>query len=469
MNDQQSMRSSNTSRFVAAGTLIVNLCQFVSAAVAAVALITLLSGAHEMAAFPQAVPPRQSQPAQNAAAKLSAVTVTGSARFSSAQIAPFTGMTIGQAVERETFQHAADQLAALGCFSSVRYTFSSNADSVSVEFQVADGPSVSLSFDNFPWLADADILAALKSNVVLFDGAVPLQGTLLGMIGDALSKLLAAQNVNGAIQYHLLAAPDSDQKVMRFRVEGSSLTVASVQFSDALARSDPQIQQRLSDILGKPYSRYTMEVFNLEQVRPVYLQHGFLHVHFDPAQARPANDAKQSVSGSVAITDPITPGAAYVWGGVKWTGDSAFSGPQLDAVLPLHPGDPADGLRIAAGWDSVRAQYTGAGFLDVLVDPVENFDNDHNRAVYFVKVTEGPQYHMGDLVLTGLSLAAERRIRAAWRISAAEPFDMGYLNDFLATGARQALSPLPVHIAQIGHFLRTNPQTATVDVLLDFQ
>jgi outer membrane protein assembly factor BamA len=378
-------------------------------------------------------------------------------------------MTIGQAVKRKTFQHAADQLAALGCFSSVRYTFSSNADSVSVEFQVTDGLSVSVSFDNFPWLADSDILAAIKSNVVLFDGVVPLQGTLLGMIGDTLSKLLAAQNVKGTIQYRLLAAPDSDQQVMRFRVEGPSLTVASVQFSDALARSDPRIQQRLPDILGKPYSRYTMEVFNLEQVRPVYLQHGFLHVHFDPALARPASDTKQPASGSVVITDPIAPGAAYVWGGVKWSGDSAFSGPQLDAVLPLHSGDPADGLKIAAGWDSVRVQYSGAGYLDALLEPVEAFDNDHNRAAYFVKITERPQYHMGDLVLTGLSLAAERRIRAAWRLSAGEPFDMGYFNDFLATGARQALSPLPVHIEQIGHFLRTNPQMATVDVLLDFQ
>jgi len=395
--------------------------------------------------------------------------VTGSTRFSSPQIAPFTGMNVGQSVQRETFQHAADSLAALGCFSSVRYSFSTQGDNVSVEFQVADGPSVPVSFDNFPWLADADIVAALKSDIGLFDGAAaPLQGTLLGMIGDTLAKLLAARNVKGSIEYKLQAAPDSDQQVMQFRIAGPSLPIAGVQFSDALARGDARIQQRLPDVVGKPYSRYTLEVFNVEQVRPVYLRHGFLHVHFDPVQAH-IMDAKQPASDSVTVTDSIAPGQAYTWGGAKWSDNSAFSAPQLDALLPLHHDDPADGLKISAGWDGVRAQYGAAGYLDAIIEPVEAFDDEHNRAAYFVKITEGPQYRMGDLILTGVSLAAERRIRAAWKILTGQPFDLGYFNEFLATGARQALAPLPVHIDQIGHFLRTNPQTATVDVLLDFQ
>jgi outer membrane protein assembly factor BamA len=429
----------------------------------------LLCSACGIQASPRSAFPRQEQPAQTAVSTLAAISVMGSARFSSAQIAPFTGMTVGQVVGRETFQQAADHLSALGCFSSVRYTFSSKSDSVSVEFQVADAPSVPVTFDNFPWLADTDILAALKGDITLFDGALPTHGALPGMVADTLSKLLAAQNVKGTIQYHLQAMPESDQQVMRFRVEGPSITVAGVQFGDALAQHDTSLQDRLPDVVGKPYSRYTMEVFNLEQVRPLYLQHGFLHVHFDPVQAHFSGDVKQPLPGAVLVTDPIEPGPTFAWGGAKWIGNLAFSAPQLDAVLPLHPGDFADGLKIAAGWESVRAQYGAAGYLDLLIEPVEAFDNDRNRAVYFVKITEGPQYRMGDLVLTGLSLAAERRIRASWKIATGAPFDLGYLNDFLASGARQALTALPVHIEQIGHFLRTNPQTATVDVLLDFQ
>jgi len=437
--------------------------------VAASVLLTALCGARGVSATAQPGPPAQEQAAQDASAKLSTITVTGSARFSSAQIAPFTGMNLGQTVQSETFQHAADRLAALGCFSSVRYSFFTQGEDVSVEFQVADGPSVPVSFDNFPWLTDADVVTALKSDIGLFDAAAPLQGTLLGMIADTLTRLLAAQNIKGSIEYRLQVAPNSDQQVMQFRIAGPSLGIAGVQVSDALARADAHIQQRLLDVVGKPYSRYTMEMFNVEQVRPVYLQHGFLHVHFDPVQARPAGDAKQLSSESVMVTDSIEPGQAYTWGGAKWSGNSAFSAAQLDALLPLHSGDPADGLRITGGWEGVRAQYGAAGYLDALVEPVEAFDDEHNRAAYFVKITEGPQYRMGDLILTGVSLAAERRIRPAWKIVTGQPFDLGYFNEFLATGARQALAPLPVHIDQIGHFLRTNPQTATVDVLLDFQ
>src|SRR5580658_5958311 len=131
----------------------------------------LLCSACGIQASPRSAFPRQEQPAQTAVSTLAAISVMGSARFSSAQIAPFTGMTVGQVVGRETFQQAADHLSALGCFSSVRYTFSSKSDSVSVEFQVADAPSVPVTFDNFPWLADTDILAALKGDITLFDGA----------------------------------------------------------------------------------------------------------------------------------------------------------------------------------------------------------------------------------------------------------------------------------------------------------
>lgn len=447
--------------------------QFARAIIAATALLLCTPNGYSVLArsVPNVRPSRQGQVQQDqkAAAKLAAIIVTGSARFSSDQIAPLTGMTVGQNVGRETFQQAADRLAALGCFSSVRYTFSSQADAVRVEFQVTDGPAVPVSFDNFPWLDDNNIISTLKARVGLFDGSAPQQGTLLGMIGDALAKLLAEKGVKGTIQSRLLATPGGDHQVMQFRVDGPILTVAGVQFSDALAQHDPRLQDRLSDIVGKPYSRYTLEVFNLEQVRPVYFQHGFLHVHFGPVQPRLAGDPNKPIAQPVLVTAPIDPGPAYTWGGVKWSGNSAISGPELDIVLPLHIGAPADGLEIIAGWDSVRAEYGARGYLDALVEPVEAFDDPHNRAVYFVKITEGPQYRMGELVLTGLSLAAERRIRAAWNIAPGAAFNLGYFDTFVATGARQALATLPVHIDNIGHFLRTNPQQATVDVLLDFQ
>ncbi len=406
---------------------------------------------------------------QDPAANLTAITATGSARFSSDQIAAMSGLGITETVHRADFQRAADRLAALGCFSNVRYTFTSKGNAVQVAFEVADAPSVSADFDNFPWLDDQEIQQALKKSISLYDGTLPLQGTLLDGVSQVLQKLLAEHHIRGSLQFQLIAAPDSDDQMMRIRLDSPAMKIGSIEFGDSLAQNDVHIRERLSDIVGKPYSRYDIEVFNLERVRPLYWQNAHLHVRFGTPQVRFSGDPNRPLPESLTIFDPIDPGPSFTWGGATWTGNSVLAVAELNGMVELQPGQPADGMKIAAGWESVRAAYGRRGFLDVRVDPAEDFDMTQNRASYRVRITEGPQYRMGELVLTGVSLAAERRIRAAWKMDKGSIFDRAYFDAFVATGIKQALNGLPVHIEKIGQFLRTDPRTATVDVLLDFQ
>ncbi len=76
---------------------------------------------------------------------------------------------------------------------------------------------------------------------------------------------------------------------------------------------------------------------------------------------------------------------------------------------------------------------------------------------------------MGDLVLSGLSLDGERRIRAAWKIAAGSIFDEKYFDDFVNGGARASFGTLPFTYAKVGHFLQKDPKTGKVDVLMDFE
>jgi len=404
----------------------------------------------------------------NPVAELSALRITGSKRFTSEQIAPMTGLSVGQRVGRDDFQHAADTLGKLGCFSDIRFSFSSQGAAVHLEIEVTDAPMVAAEWDNFPWFSDEGIDQALKSRISLFDGTAPRQGALLDAISGVLQNLLATQHISGSVQHKLLGSADGDSEVMRFRVEGPSLKIASVQFTDPLARQDAHVQERLQDIVGKPYSRYTVEVFNIEQVRPVYWQHAYLQVRFAVPQALFFGNPDVSVPDSVEVKDTIDPGPAFTWAGAAWKGNVSLSQPVLNALLGFQPGQPADGLKITAAWDRARAEYAKGGYLDARVEPVEDFDVARGLATYQVAVSEGPQYHMGELVLTGVSLAADRRLRAAWILPKGAVFDKSYFDDFLANGAKEALKGLPVHIEKIGDFLRTDPQTATVDVLLDF-
>jgi outer membrane protein assembly factor BamA len=398
--------------------------------------------------------------------KLESVKVTGSARYRSEQITPETGLVSGAVVLKDDLQRGADRLAQLGLFASVQYRFSTTDTGIRVEYQVTDAAALPVWFDNFPGFTDAELAASLKASVPLFDGTSPENGTLLVEISDALQVLLATHGMHPSVAHSVITAPTSGLRVQQFRAEGSVLDIASVEFSDALGQSDRGIQARLADLVGHPFSRTSLELFESEQVRPVYLSHGYLRVQFGPPTARfvgTGSDAR------VAVTAPIEPGPAFAWSGVTWGGNSALSTAQLNGIVTLKPGDPADGTKEEAIWQAVRDAYAASGYLEANLRQTPQFDEFAKRVTYSVTITEGPQYRMGKLVLTGLSIEGERRIRAAWRIATGEVFDKTAYEEFFASGIKQAFAGLPFHYEKIGRFFQEDPATGTVDVLIDFQ
>jgi outer membrane protein insertion porin family len=412
---------------------------------------------------------RQTPAGQTQKGKLGGITVTGSKRFPPEQVIAASGLRPGQIAGREDFQAAADRLTAIGFFSNVQFHFSSLGSEVKLEFRLEDAPTVPILFDNFPWFTDDELTQALKASGMLFDGTSPTQGAILDDMAQVLEKTLVARGVQATVEHALVQTPDGAAQVQRFRVEGAGLDVSALDFTDSLATNDARVQERVSDILGKPFSRSAIELFNFEQVRPIYLEHAYLGVHFGRPEARFRGDPRKALPNMVVVIDSIEPGPVYTWGGVTWNGNRAVPSSEIDRLVGLHAGDPADGMKIQATWDRVSAAYGSRGYVEAKVEPREELDHTANRALYRVTIAEGIQYRMGDLVITNASVAAERKLREAWRIPRGEVLDRTYFEDFLANGVKLALGDLPVHYERLGRLLRTNPQTATVDVLIDFE
>jgi outer membrane protein assembly factor BamA len=413
-------------------------------------------------------PTRASSP-QNGNAHLDAVEVTGSSRFSSKQIVEAVGLRAGETINRETLQQAADKLSALGAFLTVRYHFNTGLVGVRVTYEVTDAPGLPVSFDNFPWFSDEELSAVLKSSVILFDGSAPASGTLVDSMDLALAKFLDSKGIHAQVTHKAAPMPDRDGRVQQFHVEEAAITVQSVQFSDALANSDLHIQDQLPDLVGKPYSRSRIEIFEFEQVRPIYLAHAHLRVKFDTPIVKFPTPPANPLSGAATVVAPIEPGPAYQWAGVEWNGNSSVSNADLDSVVQMLKGDPADGNQVQAVWERALQKYQENGFLGADLKPTPHFDDTAGRVSYTVAITEGPQYRMRNLVLTGLSVEGERRIRRAFPIPQDALFDKTAYDIFIRKGMTAAFLGLPVHYEKIGRFLQLDPPTAKVDVLLDFQ
>src|SRR5580704_12543333 len=309
------------------------------------------------------------QNARPGTARLDSVLVAGSMRFTSEQIATAIGLHAGATVGREELQGAADKLAALGLFTNIQYKFATVLGGLKVTYQVSDGPALPVTFDNFPWFSDEELPAGLKASGILFDGGAPSKGTVLDAISEALEKLLDARNVHARVSHEVIAHPFNNQSVQEFRVQNTELTIAKVDFSDALAQNDRLVQEQLPDLIGKPYSRSRVELFEYEQVRPAYLARAYLRVQFGPPVAQFAANPSNPLSGQLIVAAPINAGVQYGWAGVQWKGNDSITAQDLNKFSALLPGDPADGNKIQSLWETVRAAYAQLGFLDAALNP----------------------------------------------------------------------------------------------------
>lgn len=416
------------------------------------------------------VSPSRAQTADNVSASLREVRIEGQKHLSEAQIVAITGLTVGSEIARADLQAGADKLVQTGLFDKVSYKFETRTG-VIVTYQVQESPRVLAYFDNIPWFADSELADAIRKKLPYFDGTLPEGGGAVDQAADAIKELIASHGVQATLHHEVTGNPDSDGKIQMFRVEGPSLRIEKLEFSDAGLLSSKAVQQHLEEIVGKPYSRMTIDLFLTEAIRPVYLAKGCLHSKLGPPEIRLTGDPNQKLPEQVPVFVPIEPGPVYHWKEVHWTGNATVSEFTLSSDIGLKPGDVADGMKIEAAWDRAREDFAHHGYLDATVDPVPAFDEAAHTVSYSVSVQEGKQYRFGKMVLTGLSPAAEKKLHAAWPIPQGEIFDKIKYEDVLTKlqlHQEQIFGELPLHYQEVGHWLQANSD-GTVDVLLDFK
>jgi outer membrane protein insertion porin family len=416
--------------------------------------------------------PASAQTPDAATAPLREVRAEGEKLLTEAQVIAITGLTAAAQIGKNDLQGAADKLVQSGLFAKVSYTFQTKVAGVFVTYHVEESPRIPVYFDNIPWLADSTMADAIRAKFPFFDGTLPEAGAALDGAVDAVKELLSARGVQGSLEHTLIANPNGEGNVQEIHLEGAALQIAKLEFSDPSLRDSKAVQQHLSEILGKPYSRMTIDLFLSEAIKPIFLQQGFLRAKLGPPEVRLTSDPNQKLPSQISVYVPVVTGEVYHWKEIHWTGNTLVSEFTLSGLLAVKHGDVADGMQIEAGWDRVREEYAHRGYLEARLDPVPAYDDQARTISYSVNIQEGLQFHFGKMVLTGISPAAERKLQAAWPFAAGAIFDKAKFEELLAklqTHQEQIFGELPVHYENVGHWLQTDASKSTVDVLLDFK
>jgi outer membrane protein insertion porin family len=419
-----------------------------------------------------AVPQARAQSAAAGTSELREVHSEGQKILTEAQITAISGLETGTQVGRAELQVGADKLVVSGLFATVRYDFKTRTDGVTLTFHVAESPRLPVYYDNFPWFGDSELSDAIRTRLPFFNGTLPEGGNVVDQAAEAIHGLLASHKLDFAVQHQVTSNPLGEGNVQQFLIDGTALKIAGLNFSDAALASNTAAQAHLSEIVGKPYSRMAIDVFLAERIRPVYWKQGYLEAKLGPPEVRLSGPPAEKLPAEVPVFVPVNAGAIYHFAGAAWSGNNLLSSITLDSFLGLKAGAVADGMEIEGGLERVRDEYGRRGYLDATIEPKAAFDEAAQTVSYKILVAEGPQYHMGGWVITGLSKNGEQRVRATFPIASGDIFDKMKYQDFLLAlqnHSKEILGELPIHYENVGHWLKPDAEKKTVDVLLDFK
>ncbi len=360
------------------------------------------------------------------------VRVEGAKHLTEPQIVSLTGLASGGQVGRKELQDAADALVRTGLFAKVNFKYDTHNDNLVVTFHIEESPRLPVSYDNFPWYSDSELDEALRKELPFYDGHLPEAGQVVERAAAVLKAFVSARDPNVEITHQVVLSPLSDGSEQQFTVQGPVPKIAKLEFGDPKLTEDLAVKAHIAEIVSRPYSRMTINVFLAEQIRPIYQQQGFLQAKIGPAEVRLSGDpSQQKLAEQIPVYVPCVPGTIYRWKGVEWKGNTVVSSITLTNAMGLKPGDVANGQAIEGGWERVREEYGQRGFLEAKVTPVASYDDAAHTTSYEVSIVEGPVFHYGSMTISGMSLAGERMIREAWSIKPGDLFDKKVFEDFL--------------------------------------
>jgi outer membrane protein assembly factor BamA len=184
-------------------------------------------------------------------------------------------------------------------------------------------------------------------------------------------------------------------------------------------------------------------------------------------------DSETTVVFEVAEKTPRSnpPVTSDILGNVTWSGNRALTNQQLANAFILLAGDAATRPRIDQGLDAVRKAYARNGYINAKITESNTRAAKHSVNYQFT-ISEGSQYRMGAVTLSGLNPADTRTLKSKWTLAAEAIYDDSYLDQYRATVIRPFVASLTQRTGARSKFeISTKPDTQkqTVDVMITFR
>jgi outer membrane protein assembly factor BamA len=396
--------------------------------------------------------------------RLQTVRVVGSHRFREEDLIASLNLKLGSDVDVGALQQAADRLMQTGVLASLEYKYTPLSAGIAVEYDVTDATGfLPCRYDNIVWISDADLTKAVHEKVPLFSGEAPTSGELLDQVSLAVSEVLAKSGVVTKVRYELhTRGINGPVDAILFVSETFKPKVQGITLTGATLMTPEEKIENTKRLIGDDYSAARMHDSLASGLSFLYGSKGYLRVQVGEPEAKIVGAPLPAL---VAVTVPVTEGAQYRLKSVGWSGNSVIPTAELETPVLLRAGDVADHGKLEMELQDAQKDYRSKGYLVAKVEPVPTFSDEDHTVSYQMKVSEGDQFHMGDLHMTGLDQGALDKLKKNWKLNRGDVYDGEYLKTFLRDNA--SLINGNGHAKSI-KVLQNPTADKTVDVTLQF-
>jgi len=417
---------------------------------------------------------------QDPAKILASVKVRGTKRYTEEDVIAASGLQIGHVVGDEDFKKAARALGETGAFTDIGYSFTYSSAGTRLQLQLSDAAKfLPARFEDFVWFSDNELDKAIRAHVPLFHGEIPAFGRMADEVSDALQTLLVQNGIAGRVEYLRTPGPGGDSASFNYSVADVLIRIRNFEFTGVAENELTLLEAIAEKMPNREYSRSRINALVERQLLPILRARGFLKASFgipQPKIVKTPNAASASESGAesndetrnrsiIDIQLAVNQGLQYKLSGVEWTGNHEFSNGNLQAMISLKPGQPADMVRLGANLAEVRTLYGSRGYVSAEINVDPQFDDANSAVVLRIEVKENAVYHMGDLEFRGLDNGLTAKLREAWKLRQGEVYDATYLGQYLPQANR--LLPPSLDWEVVSH-VTPNIRDKTVDVDLQY-
>jgi hypothetical protein len=220
--------------------------------------------------------------------------------------------------------------------------------------------------------------------------------------------------------------------------------------------SSTEVARLAGEFVGSCFNDDSNEM--QERVRAKFQDRGYFAVEVKSLGFKPGDPL--GTPKPVTMEVEVAEGPKYKIGEILFVENHALSSERLRDAFPLKKGALFERYKVASGLDGLHKLYASRGFLDSYYVP-DAAPSSNGTVTLKVKVTEGPQYHMGKLeILAEKDL--EARLRAEWKMAEGATYDTTYIRTFLEKN--QNLLPKGITPGDVGELV--NCPEALVDVSL---